>query len=64
MKWLLLDMLCGGLLVGLIYIYINFVKRKSKFSNTVVVIAVLIFSGIGIFALVQAFISLVHFFTD
>lgn len=63
MRWLLLDILCGMIDVGIVFTYVEFVEKKTRFLNILVIFLVMIVSAVGIFALIQSFLELIRFLT-
>ena len=63
MRWLLLDILCGMIDVGIVFTYVEFVEKKTRFLNILVIFLVMVVSAVGIFALIQFFLELIRFLT-
>lgn len=63
MRWLLLDILCGMIDVGIVFTYVEFVEKKTRVLNILVIFLVMVVSAVGIFALIQFFLELIRFLT-
>ena len=49
--------------VGIVFTYVEFVEKKTRVLNILVIFLVMVVSAVGIFALIQFFLELIRFLT-